>query len=628
VLAALSKLESQTQLLNSHSQSISKLETQVGQLANTLNRRMEGTLPSQPVVNPKGQYMIDENTVSNSQHDQFQAITVLRSGKTVDNKVEEKKDEESEPSKWSNQAKDKGVMQDGIPTSEVPYVPKAPFPKRLRESTQFGKQGEKIQDMLEIFKQVKINIPLLDAIKQIPSYSKFLKDLCTQKRKTKNHTPKKVMLTEQVSSLLKHSIPPKFKDPGAPTISCTIGDHKIGKALIDLGAMYLQVGLGELMPTTVILQLADRSVKKPRGIIEDVIIQVDKFYFPVDFIVLYTKPVPNPDKMIPNILGLPFLATTNACINCRTGIMEIAFGNMKVKLNIFNAFQQPSDTVECSFVDLIDESVEELLPRLLMKDPLKACLNHFSSDNFDVEQYIGEVQSLLDSAAPIDCPPWKAAKEALPLTSGTPPIPSLESPPKLELKPLADKLKYAFLGSNETLPVIIAFDLQEDQESELISVLKEHKEAIGWTLADLKGIDPSICMHRIHLEDDAKPSREAQRRLNPNMKEVVMKEVVKLLNAGMIYPISDSKWVSPIHVVPKRSRVTVVKNKNNELIPTRVQSGWRVCIDYRKLNSMTRKDHFPLPFIDQMVERLAGLVYYCFLDGYSSYNQVPMDPED
>jgi hypothetical protein len=196
------------------------------------------------------------------------------------------------------------------------------------------------------------------------------------------------------------------------------------------------------------------------------------------------------------------------------------------------------------------------------------------------------------------------------------------------LKPLADKLKYAFLGSNDTLPVIIAFDLQEDQESELISVLKEHKEAIGWTLADLKGIDPSICMHRIHLEDDAKPSREAQRRLNPNMKEVVMKEVVKLLNAGMIYPISDSKWVSPIHVVPKRSRVTVVKNKNNELIPTRVQSGWRVCIDYRKLNSMTRKDHFPLPFIDQMVERLAGLVYYCFLDGYSSYNQVPMDPED
>jgi len=169
VLAALSKLESQTQLLNSHSQSISKLETQVGRLANALNKRMEGTLPSQPVVNPKGHCMIDENTASSSKHNQVQAVTVLRSGKIVDNKVEQKKDEESEPSKKSNQAKDKGVVQDDIPISAVPYAPKAPFPERLKESTQFGKQGEKIQDMLEIFKQVKINIPLLDAIKQIPS---------------------------------------------------------------------------------------------------------------------------------------------------------------------------------------------------------------------------------------------------------------------------------------------------------------------------------------------------------------------------------------------------------------------------------------------------------------------------
>lgn len=216
-----------------------------------------------------------------------------------------------------------------------------------------------------------------------------------------------------------------------------------------------------------------------------------------------------------------------------------------------------------------------------MKDPLEACLNHFSSEDFDVEQYIGEVHSLLNTTDQIDCPPWKAADEALPLTSSTPPITSLESPPKLELKPLLDKLKYVFLCSNDTLPVIIAFDLQEDQESELISVLNEHKEAICWTIADLKGINPSICMHRIHLENNAKPSLEVQHRLNPNMKEVVMKEVVMLLDAGMIYPISDNKWVSPIHGVPKRSRVTIVKNKDNKLIPSRVQSGWRVCIDFR-----------------------------------------------
>jgi hypothetical protein len=112
------------------------------------------------------------------------------------------------------------------------------------------------------------------------------------------------------------------------------------------------------------------------------------------------------------------------------------------------------------------------------------------------------------------------------------------------------------------------------------------------------------------------------------MQEVFRGEVIKLLDAGIIYPISDSKWVSPIHVVPKRAGVTVVQNKEGQLVPTRVQSGWRVFIDYRKLNTATRKDHFPRPFINQMVERLAGHEYYCFLDGYSGYSQVPVDPED
>jgi hypothetical protein len=170
------------------------------------------------------------------------------------------------------------------------------------------------------------------------------------------------------------------------------------------------------------------------------------------------------------------------------------------------------------------------------------------------------------------------------------------------------------------LPAIIASDLHTSQEGKLLDVLREHKEAIGWTIEDIKGISPSVVMHKIHLEEDTKPSREPQRRLNPTMQEVVRGEVIKLLDVGVIYPIFDSKWVSPIHVVPKRAGVTVVQNKEGELVPTRVQSGWRVCIDYRKLNTATRKDHFPLPFIDQMVEQLAGHKYYCFLDGYSRYN--------
>ena len=112
------------------------------------------------------------------------------------------------------------------------------------------------------------------------------------------------------------------------------------------------------------------------------------------------------------------------------------------------------------------------------------------------------------------------------------------------------------------------------------------------------------------------------------MKEEVRKEVLKLLEAGLIYPISDSGWVSPVQVVPKKGGMAVVKNEKNDLIPTRTVTGWRMCIDYRKLNEATRKDHFPLPFMDQMLERLAGQAYYCFLDGYSGYNQIAVDPKD
>jgi hypothetical protein len=379
------KFDEMARTVNSHSQSIAKLETQMGQMANTLNRREEGKLPSQPVINPKGLYMIDEE----SSHQHVQSITTLRSGKLVDNQVEKKK--ETPTDKGKQVITETSTSAD--PSSDIPYVPRAPFPERLKAPSHFGKQGEKIQAMMEMFKQVKINIPLLDAIQQVPAYAKFLKDLCTQKRKSRNHIPKKVLLTEHVSSLIQHNTPPKFKDPGAPTISCIIGQKEIDKALLDLGAgvnllpysVYQQLGLGELKPTTVILQLADRSIKKPRGIIEDVIIKVDKFFFPVDFIVLDTEPVPHPEKLIPVILGRPFLATANTCINCRTGVMEISFGNMKVRLNIFNAFQHAPDQNECFFVDHIEEYVEDSLPGLLTEDPLEACLTHFGFEDFDTD---------------------------------------------------------------------------------------------------------------------------------------------------------------------------------------------------------------------------------------------------
>ncbi|CAN6695209.1 unnamed protein product [Malus baccata var. baccata] len=207
-------------------------------------------------------------------------------------------------------------------------------------------------------------------------------------------------------------------------------------------------------------------------------------------------------------------------------------------------------------------------------------------------------------------------------------LPSVDQAPTLELKLLPDHLKYVFLGDDETLPVIVSSSLTTHEEEKLVRVLREHKTAMGWTLADIKEISPTTCMHRILLEKGTKPTREAQRRLNPPMMEVMKKEIIKLLDCGVINPISDSHWVSPVQVVPKKSGVSVVKNDENELVPTRIPIGWRVCIDYRKLNATTRKDHFPLPFIDQMLERLAGRAFYCFLDGYSGYNQIVIAPDD
>ncbi|GJX65657.1 reverse transcriptase domain-containing protein [Tanacetum coccineum] len=158
--------------------------------------------------------------------------------------------------------------------------------------------------------------------------------------------------------------------------------------------------------------------------------------------------------------------------------------------------------------------------------------------------------------------------------------------------------------------------------------MKSHKRAIAWKLFDIKGINSKFCTNKILTEEDYKLAVQHQRRVNPKIHDVIKKEIEKLLDAGLIYSISDSPWVSPVHCVPKKGGFTVVENDEKELIPTRLVTGWHVCIDYQKLNEATRKDHFPLPFMDQILERLAGNEYYCFLDGISCYFQIPINPND
>ncbi|KAM1136405.1 hypothetical protein ACFX2B_034119 [Malus domestica] len=475
--------------------------------------------------------------------------------------------------------------------------------------------------------KVQINLPLLDAIKQIPSYAKFLKELCSKKKKFLEY--EKVILTEQCSAVLLHKLPPKKKDPGSFTISCTIGSLDFHKVLIDLGAsvnlmpysVFQKLGEGELKPTSVSLQLADRSVTYPLGILENVIIKVDKFYLPADFIVLDMEE----DKEVPLILGRPFMATARTLIDVEAGTLTLRVQGESVVFKLFEAVKRPFEPEECFRVDVLDGIVHANFASRSSNDELLTCLTNHDA-TLSMEENVVDVIAALDSA-PIHNPRWRHVYESLGVPK-QPLIPSSEQAPKLELKLLPSHLKYAHLGVNETLPVIIAADCNDTEEDKLLRVLRKYQDALGWTLADIKGISPALCMHRIFMEAGTKPTVEAQRRLNPIMKEVVRLEVMKLLDAGIIYPISDSKWVSPTQVVPKKTGITVVKNDNNELVPTRMTTGWRMCVDYRKPNNSTRKDHFPLPFIDQMLERLAGHSFYCFLDGYSGYNQIPIAPED
>ncbi|XP_061352702.1 uncharacterized protein LOC133297550 [Gastrolobium bilobum] len=479
-------------------------------------------------------------------------------------------------------------------TSDV-HIPLS-FPQR---ATQSKKQSAKVQDkeILDTFRKVEVNIPLLDAIQQIPRYAKFLKELCTNKRRLKGD--EQVNLSQNVSALIQ-PMPKKCQDPGTFTIPCVIGNSVFHDCMLDLGAsinvmpasVFKSLGLGPLRATGIVVTLANRSSIHPSGLIEDVLVRINNLIFPADFYILEMESETATNRS-PIILGRPFMRTARTKIDVHSGTLSMEFGDSIVHFNIFDAMKHPREEHSVFCVDVIDDVVEDISATFLAE---------FSTD-FD-----SDFCGCGDSRECIVC------DEITSHLSGF-------------NDALIDDSDYE-CESNEQLPVIVAKNLLPEQEDKLLTLLKENKRAIGWTMADIIGISPSTCMHRILLEEGAKPVRQPQRRLNPLILDMVKKEVTKLLQAGMIYPISDSQWVSPVQVVPKKSGVTVIANQNNELITTRAQNSWRVCIDYRRLNQATRKDHYPLPFIDQMLERLAGKSHYCFLDGYSGYFQIHIAPED
>nr|XP_043639415.1 uncharacterized protein LOC122610495 [Erigeron canadensis] len=337
--------------------------------------------------------------------------------------------------------------------------------------------------MWETFKQVKINLPLIDAIKQIPAYAKFLKDLCTQKRKLKSSLPKKVELTEQVSAVLSGSFPPKLKDHGTPLNSITVGNIYIKKVLLDLRAsinilpssLVDQYELGTLKQTDLITQLVDRRTKTPRGMLENVIVKVEDFYYPVDFIVMDIEPSYR-DIQPTIILGRPFLATISARIDCRTGAMDISFGNKKLRINIFNSLSA-SITNDCYVIDAINEQVQKPATRML-KDDVFECFYADDEDLLEVEE-VNVIEKAVASTLDSKMPSWSYKFDPLPHRIDTATKPSFETPHTLELKPLPSHLKYVFLGPNKSLPVIIASNLSGPPEEALMEVVGKYKAAIG-----------------------------------------------------------------------------------------------------------------------------------------------------
>ncbi|CAN6544155.1 unnamed protein product [Malus baccata var. baccata] len=309
------------------------------------------------------------------------------------------------------------------------------------------------------------------------------------------------------------------------------------------------------------------------------------------------------------------MKTARTKIDVYNGTLSMEFDGEVVNFNLSDSIKYLSEDHSCSFIDIIDslaqgyledlnaDALEKVITRGIELKP-KGADPMLTHDTIETFHAVPPSEEIIELVAALDSLPKHGGKspnfDSIPISTNKL-LPSIIQAPILDLKPLPSHLKYIFLGENETLPAIISSSLTAQEEEKLVRVLKE-----------FKGISPTTCMHHIFLEEGSKPTREAQCRLNPPMMEVVKKKIIKLLDCGVIYPISNSRWVSPIQCVPKKSGVTVVANADNELVPTRIQIGWRVCIDYRKLNATTRNDHFPLLFLDQMLER-------CMVSIFSDY---------
>ena len=452
-----------------------------------------------------------------------------------------------------------------ILVKEAPYLL---VPSRKEKERYFAR-------FLDIFNKLEIIIPFGEALQQMLLYTKFLKDLLTKKGKYINNGS--IVVEGNYSAVIQRILLQKFKDPENVTIPCSIWPILVGKALINLGASINLMPLSmcrrirnlRIAPTRMTLQLADHSITRPYGVVEDVLVKVCQFTFPVDFVIMDIEK----DYDIPLILGRPFMLTAKCVVDMGNGNLEMTVDDQKVTFNLFEVIKHPSDNKACFKVETSGQKANMVVQGMTSHSPLeKELINAIGCLTKEEEKDLRACLEDLDRLKVISS--GEHAFEELKKD------PTAEKP-KVDLKILPAHLKYLFLEEDEAKPVVTSNDLSSDEEFRLVKVLKKHKADIGWHISNLKGINPSNCMHKIMMEANYKPVRQPQRRLNPSMKEEVCKKVLKLLEAGLIYPITDSAWVSPVQVVPKKGGIIVVRYKKNDLIPTRTVTGWRICIDYR-----------------------------------------------
>ncbi|GJW30966.1 reverse transcriptase domain-containing protein [Tanacetum coccineum] len=416
-------------------------------------------------------------------------------------------------------------------------------------------------------------------------------------------------LNEHCSAVLLKKLPEKLGDPDKFLIPCDFPGMDECLALVDLGpsinlmplSVWKKLSLPELTPTCMTLKLADRSISQPIGITEDVSVKAGKFQFPTDFVFVDF----DADPRVPLILGRSFLKTGHALIDVYEGELTLRVGKEVVTFNLDQTSRYSSnyDDMTANRIDVIEMACEEYSQEVLgffdvivsgnptpYYDPIVFTSSPTLTPFGDSDFLFDEVDAFLaledDVTSPeVDHSYYDPEGDILLLEAFLNDDPSLPPPTQGNYLP---KIRKELKVCDDKLPVIIAKGLSVEEKAALIMVLKSHKRAIAWKLSDIKGINPEFCTHKILMEEDYKPAVQHQRRVNPKIHDVIKKEVEKLPDARLIYPISESPW----------------------------------------LNEAARKDHFPLLFMDQMLERLAGNEYYCFLDGFSGYFQIPIDPHD